>query len=544
MSMYAIALVPLVKRLLDACKQIWFADDASGCDTFEKLRLWFGMLMKIGPIYGYYPKPKKCILISKSDRLERAQKVFSDTGLSIQIDGSKDTGIEIVTSGARHLGAAVGTIEFQRDYVQKKVDAWIESVRTLSEIAETEPHAAYSAYTHCLQSNWTFLCRTMPGKAEWFQPLEDTIRQVFIPKLLKRDVNNLERDLLSLPARMGGMGITKPTELNIIASTNSIYISEPLVRLIKRQEFALDPNDLLDRIKILRNVVDKANEDGNLRKLDMILGSELATPALKIALKACSEKGASSWITCYPNYDHGTVLHKGEFTDALCIRYGWPLPRLPTNCKCGAAFDVQHALDCMLGGFRIIQHNEMRDVVAKSMKEAGFNEVEIEPQLQALSGEKFKYKSANKEADARSDIKCCGFWTEKRQAYFDVKVVSPFARSYSNLTTAALYSKAEKAKIAEYGERIRQVEHGDFTPLVFTCSGGLAPQSSMMVKRLAEKLSTKQNLSYSVVSGWLHCRLSFALLRTTLRCVRGTRSRRFNPELNIELAVSEAHIDY
>ena len=266
-------------------------------------------------------KAKKCILISKSDRLERAQKVFSDTGLSIQIDGSKDTGIEIVTSGARHLGAAVGTIEFQRDYVRKKVDAWIESVRTLSEIAETEPHAAYSAYTHCLQSNWTFLCRTMPGKAEWFQPLEDTIRQVFIPKLLKRDVNILERDLLSLPARMGGMGITKPTELNIIASTNSIYISEPLVRLIKRQEFALDPNDLLDRIKILRNVVDKANEDGNLRKLDMILGSEHATPALKIALKACSEKGASSWITCYPNYDHGTVLHKGEFTDALCIRY-------------------------------------------------------------------------------------------------------------------------------------------------------------------------------------------------------------------------------
>ena len=28
-----------------------------------------------------------------------------------------------------------------------------------------------------------------------------------------------------------------------------------------------------------------------------------------------------------------------------------------------------------------------RDVVAKSMKEAGFNEVELEPQLQPLSGE-------------------------------------------------------------------------------------------------------------------------------------------------------------
>ena len=96
----------------------------------------------------------------------------------------------------------------------------------------------------------------------------------------------------------------------------------------------------------------------------------------------------------------------------------------------------------------------------------------------------------------------------------------------------------------EYGERIREVEHGDFTPLVFTCSGGMAPQCTMMIKRLTEKLSTKQNLAHSVVSGWIRCRLSFALLRTTILCLRGTRRRRFNIENNIELAVSEANIDY
>ena len=126
--------------------------------------------------------------------------------------------------------------------------------------------------------------------------------------------------------------------------------------------------------------------------------------------------------------------------------------------------------------------------------------------MQPLSGEKFNYKSANKEADVRSDIKCCSFWTDKRQAYFDVKVVSPFARSYSNMTTAVLYKHAEKAKQREYKERIEQVEHGNFTPLVFTCSGGIAPQSSMMLKRLAERISDRQGLSFSVVSGWLRCR--------------------------------------
>src|SRR5689334_8340338 len=85
---------------------------------------------------------------------------------------------------------------------------------------------------------------------------------------------------------------------------------------------------------------------------------------------------------------------------------------------------------------------------------------------------------------------------------------------------------AERAKIREYKERILNVEHADFNPLVFTCSGGVAPQCHLVIKRLAEKLSQKQNLKLSVVSGWLRCRLSFALLRTTLLCVRATRRKK------------------
>ena len=68
---------------------------------------------------------------------------------------------------------------------------------------------------------------------------------MFLPTLLRREVSDLERDLLGLPARMGGMGITKPTDECLIANTNSVYVSAPLVRLVKRQEFELDPIGLL-----------------------------------------------------------------------------------------------------------------------------------------------------------------------------------------------------------------------------------------------------------------------------------------------------------
>jgi hypothetical protein len=524
------------------CKQVWFADDATGCDKFEKMRAWFDELLLIGPRYGYYPKPSKCILLAKPDRVEQARKVFKGSGIDIKTEGAKDSGVEIITTGTRHLGAAVGTDDFKHSYIKKKVDAWIACVKTLATIANSEPHAAYSAYTHCLQTQWGFLCRSMPGVPALFQPLEDAIRTLFIPALLRREVNDRERDLLSLPARMGGLGILKPIDDCLISHNNSIYVSAPLVRLVQRQEFEFDPAALSDEVKGLRNDVDSANDERHKDKLEQILVD--APEELKIALQAASEKGASSWVTAHPSYDHGTVLHKGEFTDAVYIRYGWTLLNLPTLCACGVSFDVQHALDCKLGGLRTIQHNEVRDVLAQCMREAGHTLVEVEPKLQELSGEEFEFKSANKDAEARSDIKCCGFWSNQRQAYFDVKVVSPFARSNVHKKPAQLFNAAERSKIREYRERIRQVEHGDFNPLVFTCTGGMAPQCHLVLKRLAEQMSKKQNIQHSVVSGWLRCRLSFALLRTTLLCVRATRSKRFVFDNNIELAVSESHMEH
>ena len=457
-------------------------------------------------------------------------------------DGSKDTGVEINTHGTRHLGAAVGTESFKREYVGKKVAHWVAAVKSLAEIAATEPHAAYAAFTHALQCQWTFLSRVMPDTHTLFQPLEDVIRRSFIKAITRKDVNNLERKMLSLPARLGGLGISNPVEACELAHANSVYISAPLVRLIERQQSELDSRELYKEIKALRKEIDLSNDIWNTDRLEEI--KKEAPPALIKAVEAASDKGASSWVTAVPSYDHGTVLHKGDFVDALYIRYGWNILNLASHCGCGEAFSLEHALSCCLGGFRLIQHNEARDLIAKCMREAGFSAVETEPQLQDLTGETFFFKSAVKENEARSDIKCYGFWKYMRQAYFDIKVVSPFARSNEFKTPAALFRSNELMKIRHYKERINGVEQADFTPLVFTCAGGIAPQSLAVLKRLTERISERQNIHYSVVSGWLRTRLSFSLLRSTLLCVRGTRRKKVYCDNNIELAVNTARINY
>ena len=545
MAMYALALCPLMKEIRPLCNQVWYADDATGCDKFAKLRVWFDALLKRGPKYGYFPKPEKCILVTKPERLDAAREAFKKSGVKIDTSGSKDvssmkkdSGIEILANGTRHLGAAIGTTEFKSMYVRQKVTAWTEMLTKLADIAKTQPHAAFAAYIHCLQNQWNFVARAMPDTAELFQPLEDKIRQVFLPSLLLRTVSDNEREVLSMPARFGGLGIFNPTLACNASHENSKIVTQPIVDMIMDQSEDFDPMQLEEQINTLRKEVDKKTESAYTTQLEEFK-HKLPTDLIS-SIEIASVKGASSWVTTLPLFDQRTILHKGEFVDAMYLRYGWVPPDLPTTCACGARFDVTHAFDCKVGGYRIIQHNEVRDLLATSLREAGYASTEIEPKLQPLTGEEFELKSANKEDDARSDVKCTGFWRAARHAYFDIKLVSPLARSYAHKSPKSLFNHAEKEKIREYGERIREVEHGDFNPIVFTTAGGIAPQCHLVLKRIAERIAERQGIQYSKAAGWLRCRFGFAVLRTSLMCLRGTRRNKQFIDTNIELAVSDA----
>ena len=46
------------------------------------------------------------------------------------------------------------------------------------------------------------------------------------------------------------------------------------------------------------------------------------------------------------------------------------------------------------------------------------------------------------------------------------------------------------------------------------------------------------------VSGLLRVKMSFALLRTTILCIRSTRFKKFNGDTNLELAINAVRADY
>jgi len=54
------------------------------------------------------------------------------------------------------------------------------------------------------------------------------------------------------------------------------------------------------------------------------------------------ENGASSWLSALPIKAVGYAPNKQEFTDAICVRYGWKVKGIPTHCACGETNSLDH----------------------------------------------------------------------------------------------------------------------------------------------------------------------------------------------------------
>ena len=65
MAMYALATIPLIKKLKGNSKQIWYADDAAAIGRITDLREWWDHLTTEGPGFGYFPNPSKTWLVTK-----------------------------------------------------------------------------------------------------------------------------------------------------------------------------------------------------------------------------------------------------------------------------------------------------------------------------------------------------------------------------------------------------------------------------------------------------------------------------------------------
>ena len=157
MAAYAIGMTPLLIFLLEytilnnnTTKHVAFADDFTVAGKIEEIKGYWDSLCNIGLKYGYFPKPEKSYLIVKDDHLLKANDIF------------KHSNVKITSTGQRHLGAVIGSLNYKNKFVNEKVNSMVNQLHFLSKIAEIEPQAAYSAIVVGFKSKLNYLIRTLP----------------------------------------------------------------------------------------------------------------------------------------------------------------------------------------------------------------------------------------------------------------------------------------------------------------------------------------------------------------------------------------------
>lgn len=507
--------MPLIRYLNEHLSapvlQRWYADDANATGNLSNLREFYDLVTLIGPNYGYQVHPTKCWLIVHPGKLEEARQAFE--GLPINI----------TEKGHQLLGSAIGTEEFMHSFTKTRCEEYVGEVDRLTEIASEKPHLAYSALVHCLQTQWQHFLRTTPLADDALQQVDEAVTTRLLPLMFKRpSISEIERQWLSLPTREGGLAIRVFSDQDLSAEhLASQQICQPLSDGIGSEECEIQQEVIATRIRRRRML--------RMQERATALHPRLDT-AQQYAREVAKEKGASSWLHTRPLETQGYHLSPVEFRDAVAVRMAWTPSELPKSCHCGAQFTVPHALSCPLGGLPTIRHNETRDLLADVMTEA-CNSVAIEPTLTPVDGRVFQQSSTTTDANARVDIVASGVWGGRfDRVYFDVCVFNAFAQSNSARSLPAAYEFHERRKITKYAERVREVEHSSFTPLVFSSSGGCGPMTLSYIKRLAHLLATKRKIKYADAISWLRRRLCFSLLRANSQCLRGARSKLHFPQ--------------
>ena len=137
---------------------------------------------------------------------------------------------------------------------------------------------------------------------------------------------------------------------------------------------------------------------------------------------------------------------------------------------------------------------------------------------------------SNTAEGARLDISACGLRSQFERTYFDVRVSHPHAVSNVTLPLPELYKKNEDEKEKIYGSRVREVEKGSFSSLVFLTTGGAGPECQSVLKRLAVLIANKRNDQYGNFIGYIRTKIRFSLLKSVLVSLRGIRGKQFHRE--------------
>lgn len=535
MILYGLGLLPLIKKLKGSfadLKHLWFADDGQAGGPIRTLEEYFKLVRRIGPYYGYFLNPRKCVIITKPTAPAKATagRIFRKHHIHP----------ENITFGHRYLGGFIGVDSSMEDYVRQKVHHWTAAIGRFARASSTCPQEAYCALVKSLQMEWQYLQRVVLCSPDLFAPLEEALVQHFFPSLFGLPDGPALRELrsvFSLPRKAAGLGVMDPVltkESNFHTSSEATgylcsYLNggEATPFCLKTHRETVRNASMAHRAATASTA--KATLDTVLTSLD---------PKLQRIIERAKLTG--QWLSVTPTFAAQTILSPQEFRDGLCLRYGLHPLCLPSHCDgCGVPFSLDHALTCKKGGLVLIRHNELRDeLAALAINAFAPSAVRLEPAIDIAQSSAAPAPTVDHTTTIptsptpvappappsaeRGDLLVRGLQHPQTDTIIDFRVSHLDCQSYLGQDSTAMLRTQENSKNRKYRSKCRR-QRRDFVPFVASCDGMLGPHAKCVLQRLSSKLADKWSRPYSSVSGYVFSRISLSLVRSSSLCIRGSR---------------------
>ena len=182
-------------------------------------------------------------------------------------------------------------------------------MQLLLKIAAIEPQSIYSAFNVSFKHKVTYTTRTIPDICQHLHKFDQEIEKVFIPAVIDRHIsNNVERKLLSLPVKLGGVEIVIFADIAKTEYEKSRNITEFLTKLYL-EKISIDKSNI--ELAKLKYSIKKEKMLRNTERLQSLI-IDLATNKIRLN-KINQEKGASTRLLTLPLKEERYSLSKQEF---------------------------------------------------------------------------------------------------------------------------------------------------------------------------------------------------------------------------------------
>jgi len=503
-ALFCLALKDLTDNLTSNCSP-WYLDDGILLGTMEQVLTDLKTVLDYSAYSGLELNSSKCEIFLMGGSTDNQEKCKSKIG-SILPKIRETTSADLEVLGVPIFREAI------QNFIKRKTEE-IQLMCSRLSLLSTQ-QAIYLLRNSLSTPRITYLLRCSPA-FRFLDILQDMDNMIIdaAEETLNITCDPRIRSKLTLPLRLGGLGIRKPTQLSLPCYLSSLSGCSTLIKFfLPPSHHAIIDDQIQETTAQLRaalgdfagplDIESQSGLDDLFCKQQLLnLEDSADTEAERARLLAARTPLSRKWLQALPSDPIGTLLTDFQFRVGVGLKLGGILchPHICRLCGKSISSTGEHALNCRKSQGRHSRHSALNEEVKKTL---------VKAQIPALREPPGMSRDDGRRPDGITLVP----WERGKSLMWDVTVVDTLAATYIHetaLQTGAAAERADEQKRRKYSDFSREYI---IAPLAIETLGPTSTSTWQLLTEIGRRL---RSVTRDARSG------EFFLQHIALHIVRG-----------------------